>query len=441
MIYSLTKVLRSMLAGTVFMTAAWLVCQMGGYRTQRLNLLLLSMVPLAGLMSYSKIFFCGKLLQLTTRMYGLLAKELAVMYFGIAAALFIRFLHMHACLRQRIKCMDQIKPEEYPECMTRIKPAESTKCMTQTKPAEYPNDLKRKIFGTKIRIYLAQDDSGLGPLAGGILNPYIVIPKALKESLSEEEFTAVLCHEALHIRLGHVLVLNIYALLKIIWWVHPLVYLCDWKLRENIEYSSDEGSVMLSTLSAYSYGSVMLKTLRMEGRRKFMCEGTTAFCGDGFAVLKKRLQRLGTVVKDEGALQRFQKKKRIGTALTAAAVVLGLLAVLATSYPRYTKIEEISVFDERMNALTFDLAAEGIKADVTDGEFYISEGEFAKLTAKYGLDGSFVVFSYDTIMKVPGAGGLGQAAMVNLKNPQDVCLLGRQQLVDRLKVFMLKYFI
>lgn len=413
LVYSLTKTVRSMLAGTVLMFAAWVVCRAGGYRTQRLNLGLLCIVPLGGFMSYSRIFFTGSIFRYSSRLYEACTAELAIAYFGVAGLLLARWAYMRICLRRQMRRMQQLQRPGLLGCL------QST--------------------GPKIRVYLSEEN--IGPFAGGVFHPYIVVPEALEQTLTEDEFLAVLYHEALHIRLGHVLALNVYAVLKIIWWAHPFVYLCDHKLRENIEYSSDEGSVMLSPLNAYQYSSVMLKALQMEGGQNMVREGITAFCGDGFVVLKKRIGRLGMVSKDGNASKEFVRKKKAGAIVTAAVFVVSLSAVIGTSYPRYTRLDEISVFDGNMDVLTYDLASEGIHADITDGGFCISKAEFDRLVAAYRPKGRFVVFSYGTIMKVPGVGGLGQAAMVDVNDPADVTLLGRQEWIDKLQIFMLKYFI
>ncbi len=418
LLYSFLKLVRIMAAGTILMAAAFLLCQAGGCRSWRLNLASLALVPLAGLMGYSRIFYVGKLFLYTNRLQELLTQKMAVCYFGIAAILALRYCYIHRCLRNRLKQMQLMDAEEY---------------------LPY---LRHNLYRPYIQVYLT--DEQCSPFAGGILRPYIVIPRHLKRMLSKEEFSAILFHEAAHIRKGHVLLLHIYAMLKILWWIHPLVYILDGKLRENIEYSSDEASVMFGPLCVYSYASVMLKTLKME-QQHFARESITAFSEGCFEVLKKRIERLRMIQdvlhRDESACSKYKKKQRIWAASAAGAAVFGAVAIAATSLPRYTVIEEIAVYDEQMNPLTFDLIAEGVQAEAADDAFFISGREMEKLVSKYGLRGKYVIFSYDTIMKVPGTGGLGQAAMVSIKDASDVFLLGRQEWTDRLEAFILKYLI
>lgn len=413
LLYSLMKVIRMMTAATVWMTAALAVCRIGGYRTWRLNLGMCSLVPLACLTGYSRIFFTGKLLRLTNWMQGVLTEEMAVCYFTVAGILAVRYLYIHRGMRQRLSGMEQLQ--------------------------EGVSAYVKQGRGPHIRVYLAKEHCS--PFAGGILKPYIVVPENLKRSLSKEEFAAVLYHEMLHIRQGHVLLLHIYAWLKIIWWIHPLIYILEQKLREQMEYSSDEGSVMLGPLCPYEYAGVILKTLQIEQQAGPVREGVTAFYGRCYGVLKRRVERLGKLGEDSGAVHGYQVKKRRAAIITAAAGVIAAVAVIGTSLPRYTKIREISAYDEKLHPLTYDLEKDGFQAKAAGGTFYISEQELQRFAAKYGLQDEYVIFSYDTIMKVPGVGGLGQAARVRVADASDVFLLARWEWMDHLEAFVLKYLI
>lgn len=413
LLYSLMKVIRMMMAATVWMTAALAVCRIGGHKTWRLNLAMLSLVPLACLMGYSKIFFTGKLLLLTNWMQRAVTEEMAICYFTAAGILAVRYLYLHKSMRHRLSGMEQLK--------------------------EGISAYVKLGRGPRIQVYLAKESCS--PFAGGILKPYIVVPKNLKKSLTREEFSAVLYHEVLHIRQGHVLLLNIYAWLKIIWWIHPLIYLLEQKLREHMEYSCDEGSILLGPLCSYEYAGVILKTLQMEQQADHIRDSVTTFYDHCYGVLKRRVERLGKLKADTRAIQEYRAGKRRSAILTAAAGITAVIAVLGTSLPRYTKIREIAAYDETLHPLTYDLEKEGFQAKTADEAFYISKQEMQRFAAKYRLQGGYVIFSYDTIMKVPGVGGLGQAARVRVEDASEVFPLARWEWTDRLEVFILKYLI
>ncbi len=409
--YSLTKLLRVMAAATVPMAAAYMLCRIGGCRTRRLNLGVLLLVPCSCLLGYSRIFFTGKCYLFTNWIQAIVTEEMAVCYFGIAGILAVRCLHVHRRLHRRIKALPQ-------EC-----------------PAFFGRDMRR------IRIYITEENCS--PFAGGILKPYIVMPRILLSSLSKEESEAVLYHEMLHIRQGHLLLLTVYTWLKIVWWAHPAIYLLDHKLRENMEYCTDEGSVLFGALNAQEYAAVILKTIRVSSRQPVFyhmafSDVHAAYC---FDVLKKRLEGLGSIKKDSSAKKGYQKKRRLSVLLSVSAVTALTAVIAATSLPRYTMINQISAFDDKLHPLTFDLKQEGFKASTTDGMFSISGQELSRFAGKYRLQGQYVIFSYDTIMKIPGVGGFGQAARVSLQDASDVELLGRMEWIDRFQMFLLKYLV
>lgn len=423
LVYSFGKTIRALLAGTILMAVAWCVCQIGKYRTKWLNLVLLCLVPLGCFTGYSKIFYTKQVFWITSFVDQLQRMDLAVGYFSIAALLGLRFLYTQYGMRCNLKRMQPYEGVQ----------ASCIRC-TGTKSS-------RIRFTARIRVYVSSD--GQGPYAGGILHPYIVVPQALESLLSEEEFKAILYHEALHIRLGHLVMLNIYALLKIIWWIHPFIYLCDAKLRENMEYSSDEGSMAYSRLDAYAYGNVILKALQAKRRFPLIQEGITAFSGNGFAVIKRRLRGIALADGQAGlhAEISYVSKKRRFHQMIAVAVLLGIVLITATSYPRYTVNTKIAAFDEELHVLTYDLEMEGIHADIADGSFHMQETELQKLTKRYALNGEYVFFSYDVIQKIPGVGGGGQCVMVSLNHPGDVWLLVKEGFINKLQIFVLKYLL
>ncbi len=417
--YSFTKIIRVMAAATVPMAAAFLLCKVGGCRTRRLNLGVLLLVPCSCLLGYSRIFFTGKCYLFTNWIQGIVTEEMAVCYFGIAGLLAVRHLYGHRRLHKKIVRLPQARQEECPAFL---------------------NDMQGIGAKRKIRVYITEDNCS--PFAGGIRKPYIVMPRILLRSLSKEESEAVFYHEMLHIRQGHLLLLKVYAWLKILWWVHPAIYLLDCKLRENMEYCTDEGSVLLGSLNAQEYAAVILKTIRVSRQpvlyHMAFSNVRSALC---FETLKKRLEGLSNIKKDGGAKLGYQKKRRQSALLSATAALILTATIGATSLPRYTRIKEISVYDDNLHPLTFDLQKEGFRADTTDGIFSISGQELSRFAGKYRLRGQYVIFGFDTIMKVPGVGGFGKVVRVSLADASDVEQLWCWDWMDCLKIFILKYLV
>lgn len=414
LLYSYTKMARILAAATVLLAAALAVCKAAGPNYWRLNLAMFSIVPLACLTGYSRIFFTGRMSLLTNWVYQTATPGLAVCYFGAAGIMAARFLYRQRCLRRKLRSMQQW---------------------------EAGGSLAGLLMGRwiSIRVYLA--DECCSPFAGGILRPYIVIPKDLKAELTRGELAAVLTHEALHIRQGHVALLYLFTWLKILWWIHPLVYVADRRLRENMEYSSDEGSVAVCGIPACDYAAVLLKVLQMKRLACPVREGLLTFFDSHFTAFKRRLQRLEKLAYEGGTRQEYRHKMHMLAAGTAAVLLAGILLTAATSMPRYTKIKEISVFDKNMHPLTYDLGREGYDARTEDGMFYMGRQEMQRFAREHQVQGDYVVVGYDTIMKVPGFGGFGQAALVQVADASDVVLLGRISWIDRLQIFLLKYLV
>lgn len=413
LIYSFMKLLRMMLAATVWMSVVLILCKIAGIKNWRLHLVLYALVPVSCLMANSKIFFSGKLFLLTNWLQDKVNEQLAVMYFLIAGMLAVRYLYVQKRMRQRLIRMQRLKETE--------------------------KDAALQGRGPKIRVYMSKECAS--PFAGGILRPFIVLPQTVQNSLTKKQLSAVLYHEALHIRQGHILLLHIYAWLKIAWWVHPLIYIVQRKLGESIEYGSDEGSVMRGPLSPYEYASVLLAMLQTGNQEALASDSVTAFTGYHYDVLKKRVERLVMLAQNSKTRDAYERKGRLSAMLAAAAFCLTAAAAIGTSMPRYTTIKKIAAYDEKLCPLTYDMKQEGFQAEADEEGFYISEKDMQRFCEKYDLRGEYVLFSYGVIEKVPGVGGFGQLAKVRIQNPSEVLLLARQEWIDQLQAFVMKYLI
>lgn len=413
LLYTFMKLVRIMMAATVLMTAALVICKIAGTKNWRFHLAMFSLVPVSCFMGNSKLFFTGRLFLVTNWLQCKLNEQVAVFYFLMIVLLAVRNLYMRRYLHKKLLQMRRMK--------------------------ELEKDAALQCRGQNIRVYLSKECGS--PFAGGMCKPYIVLPETFYHQLSKKQLSAVLYHEALHIRQGHVFLLNIYAWLKIFWWIHPLIYILEGKLREYMEYSSDEGSVILGPLSPYEYANVILMALQIQKQTGFVREGIMTFQDHRYHVLKKRVKRLSALTSNDGGCCSYQKKKRLSFMLSAAACLMAAVIAIGTSMPRYTRIEEISAYDEKLHPLTYDLEKEGFHAQALEDDFYISRREMERFSEKYHLQGDYVIFSYDTIMKVPGVGGFGQAARVRIKDPSDVFLMARQEWIDRFRTFVMKYLI
>lgn len=304
----------------------------------------------------------------------------------------------------------------------------------------------------RTRVYIT-DDSG-SPFCGGIFRPYIVMP--IQELEPEEEVmdrekkdpTAfshwqltgqgriLFCHELLHLKCGHVLWLNLFALLRLYWWANPLVYLCEKMLQQDMEQACDEGCLYYTGVGEKAYGKLLLSVAagQMQGR----LAGTASFLRNrDYDFLKKRICSL----RGKGEQTHYRKLHRRIGGICAAALTVIILAVGMTSYPRYTRLPDLLLYGEDLQLLCNDTPELRAAVQVVDGYLQIDEERMDACLAPLEISGSHVYLSYDTIMKVPGAGGCGNTGMIALDDYSDIFYLSADTWENRLMEFCLKYLI
>jgi len=100
----------------------------------------------------------------------------------------------------------------------------------------------KKLFFREVDIYISQSFSGT-PFTGGVVRPYICIPRDAFESLSAMELQAVIAHELGHVQQFDLMVtLAICALGDIFWFVPGYRWLCR-KLERMREIIADQRAV------------------------------------------------------------------------------------------------------------------------------------------------------------------------------------------------------
>lgn len=302
----------------------------------------------------------------------------------------------------------------------------------------------------RTRVYIS--DEFRSPFCGGIFRPYIVMPARELEPEPGAESTGeaadcdhrqltgrgkvLLCHELLHLKYGHVLWLNLFALLRLYWWVNPLVYLCEMLLRQDMEQACDAGCLYYTGVGEKAYGKLLLAAAagQMRGRPA----GTAAFLSDrDYRFLKRRIDAL----RGKGEQPDYRKLHRRTGWVCGAVLAVIVLAVGITSYPRYTRLPDLLLYDEDLQLLCNDTPELRAAVQVVDGYLQIDEERMDACLAPLEISGSHVYLSYDTIMKVPGAGGCGNTGMIALDDYSDILYLSADTWENRLMEFCLKYLI
>lgn len=81
------------------------------------------------------------------------------------------------------------------------------------------------------------------PFTIGVCRPVIVLPEYIVRNFDEQELDAVLRHEWCHIKRGHLLAYGVLGLLRIFWFVSPLVHFCAKKVRADLEMLCDYAAI------------------------------------------------------------------------------------------------------------------------------------------------------------------------------------------------------
>ena len=251
-----------------------------------------------------------------------------------------------------------------------------------------------------------------------------------------EQGKTLLCHELLHLKSGHILWINLFALLRIYWWFNPLVYLCEKLLRQDMEQACDEGCLHYTGVSEREYGRLLLAmAARQENMR---LAGAATFLRDrDYHSLRNRIGSLRGKC-GRGQYRLIHRNLTLGC---AALLALGILAVGATSYPRYTRMQELVLYDEELRLICNDTPQLREAVQVVDGFLQIDPERMDACLKELEFEGEYVYLSFDTIMKVPGSGGCGNVGMIEPGNYEDIFYLRAETWENDLLEFCLKYLL
>lgn len=420
-IYCFAKCLKAMFCGTMLMPVLLLFRRaLRGKNAFGCCYLMLMLLPTA-FMGMSRFFYQKPLYRVTAVMNKHMLKAgYGYVYFGVMFALVIFYLARNRRLRRQLKyCPD-------------ISDAGVIKELTGTITSTDKTTFQRRYL-KRVTVYLADTDGS--PFSGGIWRPYVVVPRVVWEDWQEESRRAVLCHELMHIKSGHILWLVLFKALTCLWWANPLVYLCEAALKEDIELACDESCVVCAGIPKHTYGCVLLGMIEQLNGRQNVTAASFLDRND-FSVLRKRI---GYLAGRSGG-SRFFRGRRACFGVFAACMALVSAGIAATSYPRYTVLREFYVYDEDVNLIAgHDVSLVQETFSTEDGALYIDKEKFAELVATEHITDDYVYVSYDTIIKVPGMGGGGNVGMVKVSDPDDIFYLAADTLENKILIFCLKY--
>ena len=231
------------------------------------------------------------------------------------------------------------------------------------------------------------------------------MPNIIVNSWDKEKQKIVLCHELIHIKSGHIFWKYIFSFIKIYWWINPLIYFVEKQLHEDMEMVCDEKSIFYTHLPKAEYGKLLLDMVLI--LKAVHSQGIATFVNrNDYQVLKTRI----------GGLSIHQKNYYKKYFIIFFSVFIGLvITITATSYPRYTKFTDASLFNEQLEYISeLENGVSGVK--IKDGRLFIDDTVFKQTLADKNITEDYVYIYFDGIMKVPGSGGGGNTARVSTKD-------------------------
>jgi beta-lactamase regulating signal transducer with metallopeptidase domain len=174
-------------------------------------------------------------------------------------------------------------------------------------------------FGVKRTIRLRLTATAMSPAVCGLFRPTILLPRALIDRLNEKQLCPVLLHELIHLRRGDVWANCAQALLQIIYWWHPLLWLANARIRRLREEAVDDSVMVALRDERDNYARTLLEVAKLAFSRPLASLGLVGIL-ESHNALRKRIERL--VI--------FRTPRRAGLTL---ASILGIVAFAAMALP------------------------------------------------------------------------------------------------------------
>jgi len=197
----------------------------------------------------------------------------------------------------------------------------------------------------------------MSPSVCGLWRPTILVPRAMLAELDATQLTSVLLHELAHIRRGDLCVNLIQALLQIVYFFHPLLWLANTIIRRVREQAVDETVLAALGEEAEDYPKTLLSVSKLAFGRPALSLRLL-----GVVESKKALTaRIKLIVS-----RPFPKSAKLGCAgLVLIFVIAAFLLPMAKAQPQAKKATEVAAVAADSNSLKTTPAAESADATRT----------------------------------------------------------------------------
>jgi beta-lactamase regulating signal transducer with metallopeptidase domain len=158
--------------------------------------------------------------------------------------------------------------------------------------------------------------NSMSPAVCGLFRPVILIPQLLAEGFSDDQLRVVLLHEMVHLRRRDVWLNCLQALVQIVYWWHPLVWLANARIRRVREEAVDDAVMLALRDEGDSYAPTLLEVAKFALNRPFAGLGLVGIL-ESRSALRQRIERL----------VNFRAPRRAGLTFVSCCCIFAFSAV------------------------------------------------------------------------------------------------------------------
>lgn len=292
---------------------------------------------------------------------------------------------------------------------------------------------QRTIGGKKVYI----SETPITPFTIGVFHSKVVIPKVIKDTFAEEELRAVLLHERAHIRLGHLWVYLLWDILRILLWLNPLLTYCMRYLKEDMEDICDLVTIQKGNSTAYEYGQVLLKSVKLLKSENIGMSAT--FVGEkDYQDLKHR------IIKVAG-FKPYRESGVVAMCLACLLLLAGMFMLIRQeSYPKYIEWMDVGLVNQAGEYFMLPESDTLKQAFRTDGQYaYINRSVFQDVLRENGIyeDMDSFWLGFGSYTKLPGIGDTPNGIYVDYNGNEPELVIPYTNKENFFFVYVYKYIL
>lgn len=271
---------------------------------------------------------------------------------------------------------------------------------------------KRELEGTFIYV----TGIPVTPSTVGVFRPRIVMPEVILKEYDREEIQTILLHEKTHIRLGHLLFYLLWDILRVLLWLNLLLTIGTKYFREDMEEICDWVTIQRSQGKAYTYGQMLLKSMRLLQAEIEDFNMFPTFAGDKeYRNTRQRVTRIAG----------YKPYRRMTTIVAVVVAVLfaagAAVWIHNLSYDRNIELDDVLAYGYENDAVTFVDYSDELSRMISydDSYVYVDREAFEDFLFENNASGDiYIVFG--GYIKLPGIGGYGYSCLYESETEEKI---------------------